>query len=94
MTQSNDAAEYRTNGPPVRQGQAAWTLAGKTSYAHADYPHVAGRLHDCPACEAPCSCEQDPNAAACVSRTGCVNACDWVAHDEAMEEHGFCPVCQ
>lgn len=31
---------------------------------HADYPHEAGRLFDCPACEACCHCV--PNATECV----------------------------
>jgi hypothetical protein len=27
-----------------------------TDTTHVDYPHEAGRLHDCPACEAHCHC--------------------------------------
>ena len=34
------------------------------SIPHADYPHLPGRLHDCPACEAWCHCT--PGDAECV----------------------------
>jgi hypothetical protein len=34
------------------------------SIPHADYPHLPGRLHDCPACEARCHCT--PGDAECV----------------------------
>ena len=33
-------------------------------HVHADYPHVPGRLYDCPACEARCHCT--PGDAECV----------------------------
>jgi hypothetical protein len=94
MTRNDDTPAYVVNGEPVRRGQATYTSAGMVSYAHTDCPHEAGRLHGCSACEAACTCEPDAGLAACVSRTGCVNDCDWVGHDDAMEEHGFCPVCQ
>ena len=29
---------------------------GEDPIPHADYPHLPGRLHDCPACEARCHC--------------------------------------
>lgn len=35
-----------------------------TSIEHADYPHEAGYLYDCRACESRCHCE--PGAAECV----------------------------
>jgi hypothetical protein len=37
---------------------------GVDSIPHADYPHLPGRLHDCPACEARCHCT--PGDAECV----------------------------
>jgi hypothetical protein len=33
---------------------------------HVDYPHEAGYLYDCPACESQCFCEHDLSPAACV----------------------------
>ena len=37
---------------------------GEDPVPHADYPHLPGRLHDCPACEARCHCT--PGDAECV----------------------------
>jgi hypothetical protein len=37
-----------------------------TEVKHADYPHHAGKLYDCPACEARCHCTGDPADTECV----------------------------
>lgn len=35
-------------------------------WTHADYPHEAGRLHDCLACQTRCYCDSEPDAEECV----------------------------
>jgi hypothetical protein len=39
-------------------------IPAATASNHVSYPHVPGRLHDCPACEAQCHCT--PGDAECV----------------------------
>ena len=54
-TASEPPAAVTRTTPEHRTGEPA---------RHVDYPHLPGRLYDCPACEAECHCT--PGDAQCI----------------------------
>lgn len=54
-------------GMPPEHELKAWQLHGiDNGLEHQAYPHEAGRLHNCPLCEARCWCDSDPGHTECV----------------------------
>ena len=57
MTATNQPSAAATSGAPDHR-------EGDPARQHIGYPHLPGRLYDCPACEARCHCT--PGDAECI----------------------------